>query len=439
VSKALNGIRVLDFSWSVAGPTITRIMASMGAEVMKVEWPGHPDPMRTAMFADDSEPDIDNGSFFAGLNIGKQSLTLNAGSEAGMQVIEKLIRESDVVVESFSAKMLRRWGLDYEKMASINPRIVYLSVSGFGHGGPYESYDTWGPTAQAFSGLTITSGLPYREPAGWGYSYMDICAGYMGTVAMLSALHVQRTTGVGQYVDIAQAEVGISLTGPAILDAQVNDRDQTRPGFPPGNRAVWPGLVDSPGYRGETGAPYGIYPTSDPEADEAYCAITVLSDGHWASLRAAMGDPSWATDDRFATHVGRVDHQDEIDARLSEWTSPQLKHELMVALQQAGVPAGALQNARELLEVDPQARARTVFETLDHPLLGRRQFESVPIDYEKTPIEYREQWPVLSTGNAHILGDIAGLSPDEISRLDEDHVLWPEGLPRAIPVTRPLW
>src|SRR5690606_38959024 len=142
-----------------------------------------------------------------------------------------------------SARVMRRWGLDYDRMSALNPGIIYLSVSGFGHSGPYESYDTWGPTAQAFAGLTATSGLPGKAPAGWGYSYLDLCAGYMATVAMLSALHARQVRGIGQYIDVAQAEVGISLTGAAQLDAQLNNRPMPRAGSPTGNRSVWPGLT----------------------------------------------------------------------------------------------------------------------------------------------------------------------------------------------------
>lgn len=439
MTKALSGLRVLDFSWSVAGPTVTRILASMGAEVIKVEWPAHADPMRTAMFANDVEPTIDSGSFFAGLSTGKESLTLNAGSAAGFKVVEKLIRECDIVVESFSAKMLRRWGLDYERMAGIHPGVIYLSISGFGHGGPYETFDTWGPTAQAFAGLTATSGLPGLPPAGWGYSYMDICAGYLGAVSALSAIHARKTTGVGQYIDISQAEAGIGLTGPAILDAQANDRPQSRPGFPPGNSSQWPGLTDSPGYRGEVGAPYGLYPTLDAESQEAYCAITVLTDAQWQSLCTVLGNPRWTAKPEFQTSTGRLAHQFEIDALLSEWTRTRTKHSIMRELQAAGVPAGAVQNARELLDVDPTLTDRRVFQSMNHPILGDRRFEGVPICLSKTPIEYKQIWPVLSSGNDRILREVAKLSDEEIEELNTSNVLWPADLPRDIPVQRPLW
>ena len=236
VTQALEGIRILDFSSSVAGPTVTRILGSMGAEVRKVEWPGHPDPMRPAIFATDSERDIDNGSLFSTLSIAKESPTLNAGRPEGMRVVERLIAERDVVIESFSTRMLRRWGLDYERISALHPGVIYLSISRFGRSGPYERYDTWGPTAQAFAGLSATSGLPGYEPAAWGFSYLGICAGYLATVALFAALHARQTTGVGQYIDVAQAEVGISLTGQAMLDTQLNGRSHNRSGFPPGNR-----------------------------------------------------------------------------------------------------------------------------------------------------------------------------------------------------------
>ncbi|MDR1392393.1 MAG: CoA transferase [Bifidobacteriaceae bacterium] len=438
MAKALDQIRVLDFSWSVAGPTVTQIMAAHGAEVIKVEWPTHADPMRTSMFAVDTPATLDSGAFFSTLNIGKDSLTLNVGTEPGRDVIRRLIAASDVVVESFSAGMMRRWGFDYQTMSGLNPGIIYLSVSGFGHSGPYERYETWGPTAQAFNGLTASSGLPGREPAGWGYSYMDVCAGYLGAVALFAALHQRHTSGQGQYIDVAQTEAGLALTGAAMLDADVNQRTTERPGFPPGNRAIWPGVPNGHGLRGEVGAPYGLYPTLGGGLND-YCAITVLNQTQWEALVQASGQSAWGSDQRFASHQSRVRYQTALDQAIGQWTETIDKYQLMDRLQAAGVPAGALQSASDLMERDPQLAARQVFVELDHPRLGRHRYESIPIKYSASPVAYEPKWPLLSSSNQPVLHDVAGLSDEAINQLNQLGITWPESLERDALIEGSLW
>jgi crotonobetainyl-CoA:carnitine CoA-transferase CaiB-like acyl-CoA transferase len=413
-------------------------MADHGAEILKIEWPGHSDPMRTSLFASDATPILDSGAFFSTLSIGKESLTLNVSSEKGKEAIRRLMAVCDVVVESFSAGMLRRWGFDYDTMSAISPGIIYLSVSGFGHSGPLEQYETWGPTAQAFAGLSATSGNPGMPPAGWGFSYMDICAGYLATVAVFAALHHKGATGVGQYIDLAQTEAGVGLTGAAILDADVNGRTTERPGYPPGNRAQWPGVRNGYGLRGETGAPYGIYPTLGEQLED-YCAITVMDDDQWEALTLVANRSQWRDDSRFADHASRVRNQVDLDRELSEWTRQIPKTDLMHRLQQAGVPAGAVQSAAELMDQDPQLRARGVFPELNHPVLGCHRYEGVPINYDRSPIHFDEKWPILSNGNARILGDIAGYTSAQIDELDALGITWPDGMVRDEVIERALW
>src|ERR1700744_4712606 len=237
--EALAGIRVLDFTWSVAGPTITTILAAFGAEVIKVEWPARFDSMRTVMVAADVPPTLDSACFFAAVNPGKRGFSVNTRLPAGMAVIEALIEQADVVTESFSAGVLERWGLGYDRMRELNPEIIYLSFSGFGHSGPYTSYDTWGPTAQSFNGMTGYSGLPDRGPAGIGFSYLDVMGGYHGALAALLAIYHKRATGEGQYVDVAQTEAGLAFTGAGFLDASVNLRGDGRIGVPLHSHPAW--------------------------------------------------------------------------------------------------------------------------------------------------------------------------------------------------------
>lgn len=431
---ALAGIRVLDFTWSVLGPTVTRTLAALGAEVIKVEWPARPDPMRTTMYrAGEQRMGLDNGPFFANLNVGKRSLTLDVRSERGREIVHRLVAASDVVVESFSSGVFRRWGLDYLRLRELNPRIVYVSASGFGHSGPYEHYDTWGPTAQAFNGLTAISGLPGHAPAGWGWSYMDVAGGRMATVATLAAIYHQMATGDGQHVDVSQVEAGLSLTGPGVLDADRRRADGAT--SPPGNRAAAGGAH---GYRGEWGAPYGAYPTRG-DGHNDYCVISVLGDDEWRALRAAMGTPQWSLDPAFDTVDGRVARQDDLDEHLAGWTSAHDKYALMERLQAVGVRCGAVQSAEDRLENDPQLAHRGMYPRREHPVLGEHRFEATPIRMSETDPATRPRWPLLGEGNDYVLRELLGLSSAEIDALDRDGVTWPAHLPREIAVSRSLW
>jgi len=202
------GLRVLDFTWQVMGPTVTRILAHAGADVVKVERPGKPELMRVMPVGSSGVyPSGEGSPFFANLNAGKRSLAIDLTAER--DTVLRLVAAADVVVENFSSRVMERLGLGFEELQEANPSIVYLSLSAFGHEGPKRDYDTWGPTAQAISGLAYLSGLPGREPAGFGYSYLDYVGGYFGTVGVLSALWATRRDGRARWVDLSQVECGL--------------------------------------------------------------------------------------------------------------------------------------------------------------------------------------------------------------------------------------
>ena len=435
---SLEGVRVLDFTWSVAGPTMTKILAGLGAEVIKVEWPAHPDPMRSAMYAaGEKVMGLDNGVFFANLNTGKKSLSLDARNPLGLEVVKDLVRKSDIIAEAFSAKVFENWGLSYEELSEINPRIVYISVSGFGHSGRYSAMDTWGPTAQAFNGLTFMSGLPDGEPAGWGWSYMDVVGGYTACLAALVALHHRNETGRGQYIDLAQTESGIPLNGASILDFTVNGRKTRQHGFPPGNRSVSPeDHVNA--YRGDMGAPSNVYPTLGGGPND-YCAISVLSDEEWSALERVMGDPDWTQRPEYGTVQGRIDAQDLLDAAIGDWTKQFEKYELMQLLQSNGVRCAAVESPEDRMEHDPQLKHRGIFRELEHPLLGTHRFEAVPFHMSVTDPTLEAHWPILGTDNEYVFKELLRYDPAKIKELDDQGVTWPKGMPRDFTYSNALW
>ncbi|WP_433502164.1 CaiB/BaiF CoA transferase family protein [Pseudonocardia halophobica] len=421
----LTGVRVVDFTWNVAGPTATKVLAALGADVVKVEYPTRPDPGRVFSFSPVVPGVYDSGGFFADLNIGKRSLTVDPRQPAGLALVEELIGAADVLVESYSPRVMAGWGLTFDRMRELNDRIVYLSISGFGHSGPHGSYVSYGPTAQAASGVTYASGEPGRPPAGWGYSFLDVMTGYQAAYAVTVAL--APTEREATRIDLSQVETGAAMLAPLLLDAAVNGTDTTTGAFPPGNRSAWPdGTVD--GYRYERGAPYGVYRTAD-EGTDGFCAITVLDDDQWAALRECLGDPEWARDPRYATVAGRVADQDSLDAHLSEWTRTQTKYELMARLQSAGVPAGAVQSGRDRLEHDPSLRAREVFQRRTHAWVGEHRFGSLPVHVDGEPLPLADRWPLLGADTDAVLAEWLEADPARCAELREAGVTWPDGLP----------
>jgi crotonobetainyl-CoA:carnitine CoA-transferase CaiB-like acyl-CoA transferase len=206
--QPLSGLRVLDFTWQVMGPTVTRILAHAGADVVKVERPGKPELMRVMPVGSSAVYGSGEGSpFFANLNAGKRSIALVEGAER--ETVLRLAAACDVVVENFSSRVMERLGLSFEALQEANPSIVYVSLSGFGHEGPLRDYDTWGPTAQALSGLTYLSGRPGRPPAGFGFSFLDYVGGYFGALGALAALWATRRDGRARWVDVSQVECGL--------------------------------------------------------------------------------------------------------------------------------------------------------------------------------------------------------------------------------------
>jgi crotonobetainyl-CoA:carnitine CoA-transferase CaiB-like acyl-CoA transferase len=428
--SALEGIRVLDFTWVRAGPWSTRWLGGLGAQVIKVEWPlrefGRAGGLMTPPGV---EVNLNTSGMFNDTNPNKLSVSLNVRTPKGIDMIKRLVSMSDIVIENFSSRVLHDWGLGFEELRKLKPDIVYISMSGFGHTGRHHSYTTFGPVAQALSGLTHLSGLPDQPPAGWGWSYMDDTGGMYGAMCALTALYHRNITGQGQHVEQSQMITGITLNGSSILDYTVNGRPSRREGYPPGNRTHWPGTPLLNNYRGPTTVPHNSYRTKGGGYND-WCTIACFSDEEWQSLVEVMGSPAWATAPKFATLSGRLEHQEELDLGIEGWTLTLEKYELMERCQAAKVRAMPVQSNEDLMEHDPQLRYREMHIPMEHPVLGSYRIQNAPFKLSETPARNYSPSPLIGQHNPEVFKGLLGLTNEEFVAGYEDGTFWPTTMDR---------
>ncbi len=393
--RALEGIRILDFTWVVAGPVATRILCDQGAELIKVER------------RDTLDLGTRRGGFSGNLHRGKKSTVIDMTNPQGVEIARELAAVSDVVIDNFSARVMKNWALDYESLKRIRRDIITVSMSGFGHTGPQKDYVSYGPTLQALSGYTLQMRHPGKEPAGWGYSYADMTGGYSGALAVLMALWHRKQTGEGQFVDLSQFEAISSLVGPMMLDMMNNGRSSG----PPGN-----GSQEAPA------APHGVYRC---RGDDRWCAIAVFTEKQWAALCHVMQVPELMTERGFCTVTDRAENRTIVDEKLELWTRDHSPEEVMAALQEVGIPAGIVSNGEDM-DRDPQLRAREFWARMRSEENGNSLdvvLDGPPVKLSRTPGYVAAPGPLLGEDTEAVLSGLLNYSPKKIARLREEEVV----------------
>ena len=402
----LEGVRVLDLTMAYAGPIGTRVWADMGAELIKVESIQRIDmPTRVISYPENepAEEPWNRGGYFHRLNVNKYGITLDLTNPKAVEIFKRLVKISDVVAENYSPRTMKNFGLDYRVLREIKPDIIMVSMSGFGNSGPQRDYVAYVPVMEA-AGLSSITGFPDGMPMPAGTGYGDWLLGMAGAAAVLTALFYRRKTGKGQHIDVAGREAVITHIGEAVMDYTMN-------------RRVWERM----GNRHPSMAPHGCYRCRD---DEEQITIAVSSDEEWQALCRAMGDPPWTREERFSTALSRWQNQDELDSLIEEWTRQHDHYEAMRILQQSGVPAGAVLNPKEVL-LDPHLLERRFFRVIEHaPEVGKRP---QPM---QMPAKFSESWggplrpaPRVGEHNEYILGELLGMSMEEIASLEEEKVI----------------
>ncbi len=420
---ALEGVRVVDFSWFLASAGGTRFLSAMGADCIKIEWSAHPDTRlgagapvggraardrATAPLPQSSDPDM--GGNFNHKNAGKRGISLNVGHPEGLRIARELIKKSDVVAEGFSPGVMDRWGLGYDVLEGLRPGIIYAQQSGMGASGTYGRTRAVGPIAASLAGITEMSGMPDpMAPAGWGYSYLDWLGAYSFATAIIAALYERETTGHGQYIDASQCEVGIYATAVAIADWSVNGRIWSRTG----NRSPY-----------QLAAPEGIYRCC---GEDRWVAVSCATDEEWRLLYSVIGPPGLVDDADFDTVEGRIGRREELDRMVGEWTATRDAYDVMEELQRLGVPAGVCQTMQDRYETDPQLKHLNWLTEITGTKIGTWPVGEVSVRMDATPpyIGGRRDRgaPGYGEDNYEVYAELLGLSVTEVDKLRMEGVV----------------
>jgi len=403
---ALSHIRVLDLSRVLAAPFATQILGDLGAEVIKIEKPGEGDETRAfgPPFLRDRDGERGDATYFLTANRNKKSVAIDFASPEGAALVCRLSRRAHVVVENFKTGTLAKYGLDYETLKAENPALIYCSLTGFGHTGPYKDKAGYDYLIQGMAGLMSITGLPDgapgAEPMKVGVAISDLITGLYTANAIQAALIHQARTGEGQIIDMA------------LFDCQVAGLANQAMNYLSG------GMV--PGRMGNAHpniVPYQVFATTD-----GHLILAIANDGQFRRFCKTAGLEHLASDPRYATNAERVGHREELIALLTGVFTTRSNVEWIAALEAANVPCGPI-NRIDQVFADPQAQARALTISMPHAGSGDLDLVASPLRLEKTPPEYRHAPPLLGQHTGEILSQILGLGADEIERLRKSRIV----------------
>ncbi len=403
--QALEGLQVLDFCWVAAGPVTTKYLAEHGATVVRVESAKRPESLRRAAPYGGGVSGINRSGYFGNYNANKYGITIDMRHPRARELVLRMVATwADLVTENFTPGTMESWGLGYDDLKQVNPKIILFSASMLGRGGPLEKQPGFGAVLSSLAGLTNITGWPDRGPVNPYGAYTDFIVPRFAVASILAAVDYRRRTGEGMHLDMSQLEASLHFSAPLLLDYAIN-------GIEPSRR----------GNRDPGAAPHGVYPC---QGEERWIAIACFTDEAWDALRQVIspaGD-GWAHQEHFSSVLGRKAEEDQLDSLMATWTRGWDAKALMSALQQAGVPAGVVHDTRDLFD-DAQLQHRGHFQYLDHAEIGSYASERSEFTLSRTPGKLDRPAPLIGEHTEYVLRQCIGLTQEEFLSFKEDAVL----------------
>ena len=408
VTLPLTGVRVLDLSYVFAVPYMAGLLSDLGAEVIKIEAPHKLDQTRGRAFGpyldnDPAENPWNRSGIFYVVNRGKRSLAMDLSQQEGQEIFRELVAKSDIVLENFTPRVMRKWGLHYDELKKINPSLIMLSNTGYGSTGPWSSFPSQGTTLEATMGITYYTG--YRDDKPWkvGQSYPDFIACWAGLNGLWAAIAHMRKTGQGQWIDVGMYQLGASLMPEPLLQKQLDGTEPVRMG---NEHAEY--------------VPSNLYQVA---GDDQWLALTIQTNQQWEALAKLMQQPHLAIDERYRTNAARRANRESINALVQDWCRSQNAKALLEKLQALGIAAGLVLNSRDLLH-DPHLQHRQFYETVQHPEpIGERPIIGRPYKLRFRDAHIKKPGPRFGEDNNSILSEILGKSSSEIAALKASNVV----------------
>ena len=397
----LSHLRVLDLSRILAGPWAGQVFADLGADVIKVERPGTGDDTRAwgpPFLKDCAGNDTQESAYYLCANRAKRSVEADISTPGGQEIIKCLAAKSDIILENYKAGGLRKYGLDYNSLKAVNPGLIYCSITGFGHSGPYVNRAGYDFLIQGMSGLMSVTGRPDNAPGGEpvkaGVALSDILTGLYGVIGVLAALEHRNKTGEGQHIDLALLDVQVAAMANQASNYLISGNAPDRLGN------AHPNIV-----------PYQVFKTAD-----GHIILAVGNDHQFKKFCAVAGRPELASEDCFATNKARVMNRENLIPLLEALIEQRRSEDWLHALEAASVPCGPINNLEEVFE-DPQVQARGMQVDLYHPGGTRVSHVANPLKFSKTPLQYTKSAPMLGQHTQEVLRDVLGLEDEEIKNL----------------------
>ena len=397
----LEGYRVIDFGWAAAAPRATCLLADMGAEVIKVETRKRPDPVRFGPDNIERNPEMD--PLFHSINRNKLGILLDLSRSEGIEIIKKLIRKSDVVVENFSTGVMKKFGLDYHHLEKEKSDIIMISFPGVGREGPLSDVVTYGPSLAALAGLDSLIGYEGERVLGMQQAYADINAALFGAFAIQTALYHREKYGVGQYIEVAQIESLLSTLPEPVMDFSINGRIS--------------------GTLGNTSSIMAVHNNYPCKGEDKWVSIAIADETEWASFCKAIGNPEWTKKNEFEDNYKRFSNRRKLDKLIGEWTVRKTPNEVMGILQKVGVAAVPCADTEDRF-YDPHLQDRQNIVNVDHPVTGVDFVPNVVCKLSETPGKIQRPAPMLGEHNDYVFRELAEMSKEEIERCIQEEVIF---------------